>query len=168
MSDGRIFLGWTSTKQGLMGLAQGHNAVTPVRLEPAALGSRVKHSTTEPLRYTHTRTHTYIQTYMSHSPREVLCSYAPLLPKNNALISPNSWNKFLSSLKKFRLCSPNKIPKINSASPQIPQNRELHTRRLGSTRTMGFRGHAPRIVFFFFYKKRCNLVYTEYSKACNN
>ena len=31
-------------------LAQGHNAVTPVRLEPAALRSRVKHSTTEPLR----------------------------------------------------------------------------------------------------------------------
>ena len=30
--------------------AQGHNAVTPVRLEPAALRSRVKRSTTEPLR----------------------------------------------------------------------------------------------------------------------
>ena len=30
--------------------AQGHNAVTLVRLEPAALRSRVKHSTTEPLR----------------------------------------------------------------------------------------------------------------------
>ena len=28
----------------------GHNAVTPMRLEPAALRSRVKHSTTEPLR----------------------------------------------------------------------------------------------------------------------
>ena len=34
-------------------LAQGHNAVTPVRLEPAALQSRVKHSTTEPLRSLH-------------------------------------------------------------------------------------------------------------------
>ena len=32
-----------------MCLAQGHNAVTPVRLEPAAPRSRVKHSTTEPL-----------------------------------------------------------------------------------------------------------------------
>ena len=33
-----------------MCLAQGpHNAVTPVRLEPTALRSRVKHSTTEPL-----------------------------------------------------------------------------------------------------------------------
>ena len=28
-------------------LAQGHNAVTPVRLEPGAPGSPVKHSTTE-------------------------------------------------------------------------------------------------------------------------
>ena len=27
-----------------------HNAMTPVRLEPAAFRSRVKHSTTEPLR----------------------------------------------------------------------------------------------------------------------
>ena len=35
--------------QGLMCLAQGHNAVTPVKLEPAAPLSRVKHSTTEPL-----------------------------------------------------------------------------------------------------------------------
>ena len=32
-----------------MRLAQGHNAVTAVRLEPAALLSRVKHSFTEPL-----------------------------------------------------------------------------------------------------------------------
>ena len=37
-------------KQGLMCLAQGHNTVTLVRLEPTALGSRGKHSTTEPLR----------------------------------------------------------------------------------------------------------------------
>ena len=46
---GRVFLGRASTKQGLMCLAQGHNAVTPVRLEPATPRSRVKHST-EPLR----------------------------------------------------------------------------------------------------------------------
>ena len=32
------------------GLAQGHNRVTPVRLEPTAAQSQVKHSTTEPLR----------------------------------------------------------------------------------------------------------------------
>ena len=31
-------------------LAQGHNVVMPVGLEPAAPRSRVKHSTTEPLR----------------------------------------------------------------------------------------------------------------------
>ena len=33
-----------------MCLAQGHNAVMPVRLKPEAPWSRVKHSTTEPLR----------------------------------------------------------------------------------------------------------------------
>ena len=32
-----------------MCLAHGHNAMTPVRLEPAAPRSRVKHSTDEPL-----------------------------------------------------------------------------------------------------------------------
>ena len=41
--SGRVFLGWW------MCLAQGHNAVTLGRLEPTALRSRVKHSTTEPL-----------------------------------------------------------------------------------------------------------------------
>ena len=48
--SGRVFLGWTSTKHALMCLAQGLNPVTPVRLEPAAPRSRVKHYTTEPLR----------------------------------------------------------------------------------------------------------------------
>ena len=33
-----------------MCLAQGRNAVTTMRLEPAAPRSRIKHSTTEPLR----------------------------------------------------------------------------------------------------------------------
>ena len=33
-----------------MPLAEGHKAVTPVRLEPEASWSQVKHSTTEPLR----------------------------------------------------------------------------------------------------------------------
>ena len=32
-------------------LLKDHNAVTPVRLEPTAPGSRVKHSTTEPFTY---------------------------------------------------------------------------------------------------------------------
>ena len=46
---GWVFLGCTNAKVGLMCLAQGHNAVTPVILEPAAPRSRVKHSITEPL-----------------------------------------------------------------------------------------------------------------------
>ena len=36
-------------QQELMCLAQGHNAVMPVRLEPATPRSQVKHSRTEPL-----------------------------------------------------------------------------------------------------------------------
>ena len=47
---GRVFLGWTRTKQKIKCLAQGHNAVPLVRLEPATPQSRVKHSTTEPPR----------------------------------------------------------------------------------------------------------------------
>ena len=47
---GWVFLGWTSTKLGSICLAQGHSAVTLVRLQPTAPRSRVKHSTTEPLR----------------------------------------------------------------------------------------------------------------------
>ena len=38
---GWVFLCWTSTKQGLICLSQGYNAVTPVRLEPTALLSQV-------------------------------------------------------------------------------------------------------------------------------
>ena len=48
--SGQVFLGRISTKQGLMCLAQGHNTVMPVRLEPATPWSQVKYSTTEPLR----------------------------------------------------------------------------------------------------------------------
>ena len=47
---GWVFLGRTSTKQGLMCLAQGHEAVTPVRLEPATPQFRVNDSNSEPLR----------------------------------------------------------------------------------------------------------------------
>ena len=47
--SGRVFLGLTSTKLGLMCLAQGHNTVTLVKLKPATPRSRVKYSTTEPL-----------------------------------------------------------------------------------------------------------------------
>ena len=57
--SGRVFHGWTSNKQGLMCIAQGHNAVSPVRLEPTSPRSRVKHSTTEALRsLNHYRDHT--------------------------------------------------------------------------------------------------------------
>ena len=38
-------MGKTITKLGLIRLAQGHNAVAPVRLEPRDTRSRVKHST---------------------------------------------------------------------------------------------------------------------------
>ena len=38
-------------KQGFMCLPQGHKAVMLVRLESATLQPRVKHSTTEPLRF---------------------------------------------------------------------------------------------------------------------
>ena len=50
VTSGWVFLGWTSTELELMCLANGHNTVTPVRLEPVALQSRVKHFTIEPLR----------------------------------------------------------------------------------------------------------------------
>ena len=47
---GRVFLGWTSTKQGLMCLAfKGHNPVTLMRFEPTTPRSQDKHSTTESL-----------------------------------------------------------------------------------------------------------------------
>ena len=42
-------MGRTCTKLGLMCLAQGHNAVTPLRLELVSPWSGVKHSTTEPM-----------------------------------------------------------------------------------------------------------------------
>ena len=47
--SGRVFLGLTSTKQGLMCLAQVHNTVALVRFEPATRRPQVN-STTEPLR----------------------------------------------------------------------------------------------------------------------
>ena len=47
MSQSTIF---QLCRDGLMCLAKGHNAVTLVRLKPATPRSRVKHSTTGPLR----------------------------------------------------------------------------------------------------------------------
>ena len=45
----QVFLGWNSTKQGLMCLAQWHNAVSLKRLKPATSQSQVKDFTTESL-----------------------------------------------------------------------------------------------------------------------
>ena len=42
----RVFLGLTSSKQGLMYLAQGHNTATPLRFNPMALRSTVNRFTT--------------------------------------------------------------------------------------------------------------------------
>ena len=49
-SQGRVFLGWTSTKLGLCVLLKDHKAMKVVRLKHGAPRSGVKHSTTEPLR----------------------------------------------------------------------------------------------------------------------
>ena len=62
-------------------LAQGHNAVTPVRLELAAIRSRVKHSTTEPLRLPkNTAWRDSLQTHSSHIRRK--CNIGPDLDPN--------------------------------------------------------------------------------------
>ena len=47
---GQVFLSWTSSKERIKCLAQGHNTMPPVRLEPPTLRSWVQHSTTESLR----------------------------------------------------------------------------------------------------------------------
>ena len=65
-----------------MCLAQGHNAVTLVRLEPAAPRSRVKHSTNEPLRSQHIRyanalcmyVHVHVYLYITCILRLVNCA----------------------------------------------------------------------------------------------
>ena len=51
VKQGRVFQGWTNTRQDKFVLFKDHNTVTPLRLEPVAPRSWVKHSTTEPLRY---------------------------------------------------------------------------------------------------------------------
>ena len=45
--SGGVFLGWTSSKQRIKCLAQRHNAVPQVNLEPTIPRSWVQHSTTE-------------------------------------------------------------------------------------------------------------------------
>ena len=49
-STSTLYIEPVLTKQWLMCISQGHNAVTPVRLEPATFRSQNKHSTTEPMR----------------------------------------------------------------------------------------------------------------------
>ena len=49
--SGQVFLGLTSTKQRIKFLAEGHNTVAPMRLLPTRPQSQVKHSTTEPPRF---------------------------------------------------------------------------------------------------------------------
>ena len=67
----------SSWVEPVLSKAQGHNAVTPVRLKPAALRSRVKHSTTEPL-------HSHIQLCFS--------SLCLLLTLGGALIKKLLWD----------------------------------------------------------------------------
>ena len=59
-------------------LLKDHNAVTPVRLEPAALRSRVKHSTTEPLRSKVRGLSCKPNIYVSKSTSELRVRLAPL------------------------------------------------------------------------------------------
>ena len=79
-----VFLGWTSTKQGLMCFSQGCNAAPPVRLKPATLRSQIKHSTTEPLRI-----------------------------KTQFLQGPCNWSVFVNSYQSFRL-PPIARPTVNT------------------------------------------------------
>ena len=70
-----------------MCLAQGHNAVRPVRLKPMALRSRVKGSTTEPLRSLSN------QDYMKgdHKPlcKMILMNYIATVIYNVDIIKPS-------------------------------------------------------------------------------
>ena len=44
---GQVFLGWTCTNRRIKCLAQGHDAVPPIQLEPTTHRSWFKHPTTE-------------------------------------------------------------------------------------------------------------------------
>ena len=92
---GRVFLGWTSTKLGLMILLKDHNAVMQVRLKPAAPQSRVKHSTTEPLRSNSFRNTLWVSnrldpdqtSFMTLEDRELMVKITRL----NALVTINCY-----------------------------------------------------------------------------
>ena len=75
-----------------MCLAQGHNALTMVRLEPAALMSQVKHYTTEPLR-------SYLKwdIYKNRT-----CVYMFIVtPRNNSSMFYGLWNHISISINKL-------------------------------------------------------------------
>ena len=77
-----------STKLGLMCLAQVHNTVTPVRLEPAAPRSRVKHSTTELLR---SLTFQYTDHFNNSNPERLLIPAEIELSFVNPLLHNNAF-----------------------------------------------------------------------------
>ena len=79
-----------STKQGLMCFAQGHNTVRPVRLESAALWSRVKHSTTEPL-------HSQCLSYLQHTIRLSTDQFIYLVCRSESTVN-----------RRFNSCTPDK------------------------------------------------------------
>ena len=103
-----------------MCLAQGHNAVTPVRLEPAALRSRVKHSTTEPLRLS-VRTNVYLCVIVC--PSVCLCSLSDYLNRNQRsslqIYTPKITSKFHSkNLSKIPLHKPlHSMAPLHSSTP---------------------------------------------------
>ena len=86
----RVYLRWTSAKLGLTCLAQGHNAVTPVSLEPAPPQSRVKHSTTANYRrrpqFEIMKYHRYIKISIIH-----LWWFCVLLRYEGSTIHVSSW-----------------------------------------------------------------------------
>ena len=96
----QVFLDWTSTKQELTYFAQGHIAVTPVRLEPAALRSRVKHTTTEPL---HSPWAMFIKTRdwraIVHSPERI--SHSICLLEKDIMFFRRIYCKFGNFCKNF-------------------------------------------------------------------
>ena len=120
---GWVFLGWTSTKLGLMCLAQGHNTVTPVRLEPAAPRSRFKHSTTEPLRSLIYRAWSeysiYIWTRENFDKAQICSNYMIYTAPNNYQVS-----KWCTWLIVFRINPESRIFSIES-QPQYAESGRL-------------------------------------------
>ena len=95
----------------LLTLLRDHNAVTPVRLEPAALRFRVKHSTTEPLRslpvipvtYLYMVADNHISIYTGRRKNRFCCrllenvTFHPFPSQINSLTSSVEWNACFSA-----------------------------------------------------------------------